>query len=88
MVFKFQVSEDGLYYINVPCCSYNFQLNQGDTCPGTPIPDSDIDYQCFNNDEYAYLYAGTTYWIIAQDYSRCCSGSFSITVSRDNAGGL
>jgi len=89
-VFKFRVSEDGLYFFNtnVGCCSYRFEIRQGNTCPGTPIPEDQIDSNCFYSDEYAYLFAGTTYWLIIEaNYSHDPGSTITVDIYRDYAGG-
>jgi len=87
VIFEFKVSEDGLYYIDVPCCGYNFELRMGDNCPGTAVSSPDIDYNCFSNDMYAYLYEGETYYLIAQYYTRTYTGTVSVTINRQYSGG-
>jgi len=87
VIFEFKVSEDGLYYMSIPCCSYYFELRMGNNCPGTPVTSPDIDYNCFGGSMYAYLYEGETYYLIGQNSNLSYNNTPSVSISREYSGG-
>jgi len=86
-VFKFKVSEDGLYYVRGNSGSYNYEIRMGDNCPGTRLVDDVVGSACFGYDTYAYLYEGETYWVIVQNYGHDSGDYVTIYVQRQHSGG-
>jgi len=86
-VFKFTVSETGLYRIYD---NYNYRkdLRMGASCPGTQLPEQEINYNCYTSTIYAYLYEGTTYWVIIQSNGPNSGGTVTLYVQRDESGAL